>query len=785
MTRKLFLIILLTSITTAYAQTTSQFARVKIMCNNMEQLAAKNIAVMHGQLSKDGVFTGEIPSSCLPALQQSGLNYQVIHHDISTFYQQRNQTSASSAGKYITYNCSNPPQYSVPSRFGTGSMGGYYTFAEAIAQLDSMRLYYPQLISAKNQIGTSIEGRPIYAVKISDNPDLAETEKQLLYTSIHHSQEPASLQQLICFMYYLLENYDNDTEIKYLVDHLEIFFVPVINPDGYVYNQTQNPGGGGTWRKNRRPNGLFNGVDLNRNYDYAFGYNEIGSSSIGTHPWYRGTSAFSEPESQAVKTFIESHNFLLDLNWHSYGNFLIYPWNYETMLTNDSVVYQEFSRFITLNSHYRYGTCDQTYGYNSNGDADDWGYGEILSKNKIMSFTAEIGSSDQGFWPQVSDIIPLCMQSLDLNLRFAKLATPYALTSDLSPRFLTALSGKIPVETYCLGLDVPADFTLTLSPLSSYITSCGPAVINNGMMTLEKRTDSITFNLLPGISNGTELTFLLSISNGNYTHTDTLRKIYCMPDTLLYDDASSLNNWTNNGFHTTTSLFHSAPSSFTESPSGNYGLLQSSSLELTYPVDLTTADEAILLFNARWEIEKSYDWVQIYASTDNGSNWIPLCGKYSSYGSDDQNESEPVYDGFFTEWVQEEISLNAFLGNLVKIKFTFNSDQTHNFDGFYLDNIAILSYKYTTALDEFNESSPVIVFPNPAQNTLHVSFPASTVFPVLLTLTDLSGKVIIKKQIFHQGDSRINIQSLLPGTYILGIYGNDSPAVFRKITVSP
>ena len=148
--------------------------------------------------------------------------------------------------------------------FGFGSMGGYYTLAEVIEELDSMKLLFPNLLSTKLSIGTSIEGRPIYMVKISNNPNVNEDEPELLYTALHHAREPEGMMQMIFYMYYLLENYGTNPEVTCLVDNREIFFIPVVNPDGYEYNRQTNPNGGGMWRKNRRNNGGgIYGVDLN------------------------------------------------------------------------------------------------------------------------------------------------------------------------------------------------------------------------------------------------------------------------------------------------------------------------------------------------------------------------------------------------------------------------------------------------------------------------------------------------------------------------------------------
>ena len=240
---------------------------------------------------------------------------------------------------------------------------------------------------------------------------------------------------------------------------------------------------------------------------------------------------------------------------------LIYPWNYESLLTQDSVAFEEFSRFLTLESHYRYGTCDQTYGYNSNGDADDWGYGEIGTKNKIYSFTAEIGSSAEGFWPPISNITPLCQKSVDMNIKFAKLATKFALVSDVSPTYVSSTTSNVEFEVYCLGLDVPADFTVSLTSLSSQILATGTPVQFNGMTNMERRNGSIVFSIAPGVSQGVNLPFELSITNGIYTWKDTINKIFAVPDTLLKDQANDLTNWTSTGFSVTTEQYNSASSS--------------------------------------------------------------------------------------------------------------------------------------------------------------------------------------------------------------------------------
>ena len=185
-------------------------------------------------------------------------------------------------------------------------------YQEMLDELDDMAAQYPNLITVKSPISTFLtwEGRPIYHVKISDNPSTSEgSEPKVLYTAIHHAREPMSMSQTIFYMWYLLENYATNEEIQYLVNNTEMYFVPCINPDGYIHNQSQDPSGFGMHRKNKNPNvGTTNpGVDLNRNYSY--GWNTTGVSGNVNNDTYPGSNAFSEPETQAIKWLVESVGF--------------------------------------------------------------------------------------------------------------------------------------------------------------------------------------------------------------------------------------------------------------------------------------------------------------------------------------------------------------------------------------------------------------------------------------------------------------------------------------------
>jgi hypothetical protein len=190
--------------------------------------------------------------------------------------------------------------------FGAGSMGGYYTYNEIVSVVDQIQAAFPTLVAPRTSLGQSIEGRELWLWKVSDNPLLDEGEAEARFDALHHAREPEGMQIALWFMLWLLEGYGSDPVATYLVDERELYFVPCVNPDGYAYNQQTNPGGGGMWRKNRRPNGGLGsyGVDLNRNYPYQWGYDNSGSSNNPLSETYRGQSAASEPEVAAMVAFL-------------------------------------------------------------------------------------------------------------------------------------------------------------------------------------------------------------------------------------------------------------------------------------------------------------------------------------------------------------------------------------------------------------------------------------------------------------------------------------------------
>ncbi|MDB5284776.1 MAG: Carboxypeptidase, partial [Bacteroidota bacterium] len=427
------------------------------------QLAAMGFEVDHGDIRKGISVTSDFSEQEIQKLRNAGFTYDVLISDVSTYYANQNNTTKSNSSRSLNCGTTQPFSVPTPANFTTGTMGGFYKYQEMLDVLDSMRARFPNLISARQVIDTfhSIQGRPIYWLRMSNHPDSAQAGKpQILYTALHHAREPAGLTDMVFYMWYLMEHYQTDPTVTALLDNTEMYIVPCVNPDGYIYNQTTNPNGGGMWRKNRRLNSDNTyGVDLNRNYGYNWGLDNVGSSNVTTDETYRGTAGFSEPEIQATKWFAEHHDFRIAVNYHTYGNLLVYPWGYiASFLTPDSVLFEAYAARMTKTNDFVYGTGDQTVGYITNGDSDDWMYGDQTTKNKIFSMTPESGDNSFGFWPPANQIINVCNQNFDLIYSAHKFLLKYVAIKDVSSQVVLNHQFWFKYDAQRLGLDSPGTY---------------------------------------------------------------------------------------------------------------------------------------------------------------------------------------------------------------------------------------------------------------------------------------------------------------------------------------
>jgi carboxypeptidase T len=769
------IIIIMIQFTSGVFAQKMQYSRVKVYTDDsgMRKLSSLGLETDHGDIRKGVWLISDFSSEEIRQISEAGFRYEILISDVVSHYREQNASpshthkSAAAAGCGIS-----APQYPVPSNFSLGSYAGYFTYQEMLDNLDSMASKYPNLITIRQALpgGTTHENRPVFYVKISDNANLDESEPEVLYTSVHHAREPGGMSQLIYYMWYVLENYVSDPSISAIIDHTEMFFVPCLNPDGYLYNEATEPAGGGLWRKNRRDNqdGTF-GVDLNRNYGYNWGFDDDGSSPNTNSATYRGPAAFSEPETQLIRDFVNAREFKIALNYHTYGDLLIYPWGYDySIYTPDSALFADYGALLTTYNGYTFGTADQTVGYIVNGSSDDWMYGEQVTKDKVFAMTPECGDASFGFWPPSNEIIPLCQANMFQNLTMAQLAGRYATLNENSPELISTGGGHINFTLKQLGLDTTGTYTISLSGLTPNVILTGSQVTVSGLGAMQEKTDSISFALTTPMTNGEVVRFLLSIDNGFYTRTDTITKYFGAASVAFASDGNSTSGFNAGQWGISNTVFYTPTASITDSPVGDYNSNDTKTIRLTNAVSLANAVKASLTFYARWALEPNFDYVVVQASTDNGQTWTSLCGKYTVTGSPNQIDGDPLYEGFQNSWVQEEISLDDYLGQNILIRFRLVSDGFLEYDGYYFDDLLITKVlPGTNSVEEVAVNGISVVSPNPASGSVFVSFNAPVAEGSLL-IYDSMGKLVQQNPVSEGSVSeKLDISRLAKGVYMV------------------
>lgn len=758
------------------------------------ELLALGVTCDHGHHRPTVHFESDFSENDQRLLDQHGFRYDVLIEDVVRYYQDQNLTQE---GSNRNANCnpgSSVSPYPQPSNFALGTMGGFLTYQQLLDNLDSMASKYPHLITPRTVIdpnNLTHENRPLYWVRMSDNPTVDENEPEALYTALHHAREPLALSQLIYYMWYLLENYDTNDEVKYLLENTELYFLPCINPDGYVYNETNNPSGGGLWRKNRRNNGNGTyGVDLNRNYGYAFAHDNVGSSGNSNSDTYRGPSAFSEPETQNVRDFCNAHDFIFSLNYHTYGDLLIYPWAYNDQLTADSTEYRNYAAVMTRENNYRYGTNMETIGYTTNGDADDWFYGEQTTKNKILTMTPE--ASGGGFWPAASTIVGHCQQTVWQNLALAHFMLIYGEAKDVSPALITQTSTQVEFDLKRYGM-LNGPLTVSVTPVSSNIQSVGPAQAFN-LAQFASTSDVIALQLDPMIAGGDIVRYVLNVDNGSYVQRDTVERLYGNYTVAFNDDCDQPTNWTNQGgnsnWEVTISTFYTPTGSLTDSKVGDYSNNATSEIVLNQTIDLSNATSANLSFWAKWDIEADYDYVQVMAAGSNGV-YEPLCGLYTDIGTHNQDANKPLYDGTQNTWVAESMSLVDYLGeSSVTIKIRLVSDVWVNEDGFYFDDFKVNTLEPVVGnIGETNAASIALgqSQPNPAGLKVYIplTLPENATGVFQLRVVDVLGREVERLPLANDANGvELAVEDWDGGVYFYQLLSKDYESTPLKMVVA-
>ncbi len=456
-------------------------------------------------------------------LVRDGWTIQVIHPDLVAFYR-------SLQGAVLDY-------------------GVWHTYQETIDELNLLHSQYPSITTAPISLGTTGEERDIWAIKISDNPAVEEAdEPEVLYDGVHHAREIMTVEICLYFARYLCENYGTDPVSTFLVDNRQIWFVPIINPDGFAYNEETEPEGGGMWRKNRRPGpGGCYGVDNNRNYPFQWGGD--GSSGNPCDEDYRGASPGSEPENQALMNLVNAHRFVTHNSWHSVAGMQLIPWGYTSDHTPDDARLRQIATEMSRDNGYIVGQAPEIL-YIVSGSTTDWMYGAQSEHPRVFTFSTEIGGTY--FWPAQGDREGLLAENLHSIIYTTGIAGGFMAAPSL---VIAGGDGRLdPGDAIDLLATARNDGLVEVTDLVVRLTCDDPYVAmlhaSDEIGTLasgqgwDNATDPFRIQVEPGCPIGRSITFMLitDASGGNHSETPFTFPVGELP--MIYaNDFETANDW--------------------------------------------------------------------------------------------------------------------------------------------------------------------------------------------------------------------------------------------------
>ena len=729
--------------------------------HNLKDILALNLDMESAKIdSRSATFI--VSSEELSKIKLLGYNPKIIQDDLEAYYAARLNSE-----KIVDYTLSD-------NGFSLGTMGGNFTLEETNQFFANLEAKYPTLLR-HDTIGYSYENRPIICYFMGKIiPDLEQPE--VLFTAVHHAREPQGLMTLCYFVNHILESANSGDVLSLnLLNSTSTAIIPIVNPDGYAYNQRTSPKGGGMWRKNMRSDAGLYGVDLNRNYGPYDYWSHGGSSSVKGDETYRGSAPFSEPETAAIRDLMLRHKFKFAVNYHAYGGLLVYPWGVFEKETVDSSLFRNIALDMHLKNKYIFGNDQVTVGYSTSGSSDDWMYmsddtAYFAPKVKTLAFTPEVGNNLDGFWPKTSRILPVCREMLSFNYHILQ-GTIY----DIRPMEIVPESDNKSPYTYRLTLantgteTAPKTVWLKIRSLSenAYVPD---SVQCTGGNTPGSSTH-LYFDIKPKniLNNGDLVKIEVSVDKFNTTERDTFMVPAWYPSIeTLYNGEDNLDNFDTEYWGTElrsdTNLY-----CLSDSPDGVPGIYVDLDLTTKNEVDLTNCSNAYLFFNARWDIEAYIDFSTVQASSDGGKTWENLWSDRMKYGIGEANTRQPAtlcgFDGCMPSPIDQYCSLHDFIGKKILIKFSTLTDYSVSRDGMQINKIAIHRFSGDSSVetDKGNFFNAKLKSPVSSEEPIIMNF--DDIFSGKVRLWDNTGRNVIDK--YYENCYQIVLPKQCAGAYFL------------------
>lgn len=624
--------------------------------------------------------------------------------------------------------------------------GEYHSYSELTADLAAWASTYSSITELVS-IGLSVQGRELWALKITDNPTVEEFEPEIQWIGGHHGNETIGVEVCYYMIDHILANYGTDPQITWLVDERETWIIPLLNPDGHVAGSRYNG----------------HGEDLNRNYTCPDGCN------TGT--------AFSEPETQALRDFNVGMNPVTSLTFHSGAIYVNYLWDYSYTPTPDEPM------IITLSNGYAsYSGYPVTNGadwYVAHGTCQDWCYdtrGEIDTTIEVSNSYEPPASSIDGI---VDDNIPAMLYQARMSGRgirglvtdggtgdplYATISIPeigkdvytdpeagdYHRMVESGTYTVTCTAEGYPTQTVynvtaSLDTFVVVNFELEPPPrgtIAGYVTDdqanpLAAAVELTDMGGYSTATDPGTgYYELTHIPVGLHDVRASMAGYGTVDRADVLvqelattSENFELQSPMFFDDLEDgASEWAGD-WSLTTGKSSSPTHSLTDSPGGDYGNYASTTTTLANPIDLTGHGVASLSFDLWCDTETGYDYLYVEASDDGGSSWSQVAS----------------YDGPQTYWSTEVIDLSAYAGiSAFKVRFTLESDSYITRDGAYVDNVSVFGDPALTGVEEGPVAGgpSVVNCPNPFNPRTSVRYAVPATGLVGLRIYDVAGRLV-------------------------------------------
>jgi len=326
----------------------------------------------------------------------------------------------------------------------------FHTYTTMVAEMEQAASDHPNILIL-DTLGYSVQGRMILGAKISDNPTLEEDEPEFRIIGCHHGNEYMSVEMPLLMLEYLTDNYGSIPQVTHLVDDLETWIIPMMNPDGRTAGTRYN----------------YNGVDLNRDYGYMW---------KGLTPDY-----FSQPETKVIREHGMKNNFSISLSFHTSGDIVNYVWNYKDFPVADSAFIVDIS--TEYGSYNSYWVVEGYEWYVTNGDCNDWSYG---SRGDIDATIETDNYNIPNVWSQNRDAMLAMMERTDDGVRGV---VTDASTGDPLEAMVTCVELGLPVYADPIIGDyqknlLPGTYTLKFSANGYQDTTISGVVVTGGSPTI-------------------------------------------------------------------------------------------------------------------------------------------------------------------------------------------------------------------------------------------------------------------------------------------------------------